>query len=245
MIGAPGRAAEKAANSRPPKQKVQRTKNPAVPAAPQKKPQSFVSEVLADFKKNAYVDIFLFSGFSKPTLYESWWGDKSTYTSTPTLIHWGLGGSVGYPIPVMDLLGRETRVVGGMTLDLRYIGQYSALDARVGNHRAFRFNLFSPMIAFLWGDEFIVKGDFQFLGAYRLANDTAEGKSGSYTGTFGLRATGLYAVGKKMLNNSRIYAGGQFETVSFTTRNISEGGEQTLSPSFSLWQAGVTVAYVF
>ena len=143
-----------------------------------------------------------------------------------------LGGDVTLAVRIDDAF------LFGITSDYRNIGQLSSIDSHVGNFTGTRFTPVSPTIG-LRTRKYFLEIDYQFLGDFSLSNKTAGGASISYAHPQGIRIR----VAHQFYHS--IYAGLQYETVSFTTQKSSQNGDISLSPSLSLWQAGINIMLVY
>ena len=156
---------------------------------------------------------------------------SSSVASSPTLLGYGLGLSIGYDVIRVFFLG--------FAADAEWVGQYTAPDDATGNRRGNRLQ-FSPQIGARIGD-FVFKGDYQFMGNYNLSTSDAAGNTVSYTKPSGFRLQALYGL------TEDIYGGLIYQSVSFSNQHLvgPNAGDTALSQNFSLTQFGVTLAYTF
>lgn len=126
----------------------------------------------------------------------------------------------------------------GVNTSYQSIQQSSSVIATDGNFSGSRWNVVAPTIGFRFSS-FVVEGNYQPLGDYRLSNPSATGANLSYSGVSGFRATVLYNL------YGVIHVGAFYENLSFSQLVNSVSGTTNLSPSLSTGQFGVTAALVF
>jgi hypothetical protein len=127
----------------------------------------------------------------------------------------------------------------GLSSQVTFTNQYSAVSSTVGNVRGSRWNPISPFMGWKVYSNLVFRTEFEFLGNYNLTNTTASGQSISYQSPIGVR----------VIVSSPIYKalslGAVFEYISFSTVNNSSTGSQSLGVRTAMWCYGLQVGYAF
>ncbi len=211
------------------------------PLNPQSIAENFAEESgPTNFQKShpwAYLDLACSLSFTKPTV-----SDKPE--ESPTLLQWGMGGTAAWRADLGVTEGGRMILLLGATSEYRWIGQYSKVNATVGNFKGSRFSTIAPTLGAQLGDEVVVKISPQIMGPYGLSNTTAEGSKLAYKGPSGFTAVGLLRAGK-LIGSKHLHLGIQLEYLSFSAREIVGVSEHDLDPKLSWFLIGATVAYVF
>ena len=176
------------------------------------------------FRDSVYLDIFGFGGTT---------GTNTLAGPQPALMNFG--GGLTAALKLDNWIGKAVFV--GATTDIRYVGQYSAVDATVGNRRGMYLNYVSPVLGARI-DDIILKLDLQFLGNYKLLNPTVDGSTISFSSPLGGRFSALFQLHKG------VFAGAQLEYLRFTNqRNSATGNNTALTEPLNLWQLGLSIGY--
>lgn len=144
--------------------------------------------------------------------------------------------NLGTTIAPMFLKGK----VGlGLSLDYRFITQFSEVVTTVGNRRGSYMNLVAPTLVLNF-KKFRFKIAYHMMGTYSLLNTTLAGESISYSKPSGLHAE----MGVALSKSNKFYVTGSMESISFSTKNL-DGNSSTLAEPISLNQYAIGIMYVF
>ena len=122
------------------------------------------------------------------------------------------------------------KLLVGAACDYRLINQHSEPTYNVGNYRGTRLIYASPYVGVFLGDA-VLKFQYQFMGDYKLKNNTQSGSEMTYKKPTGFQGSLSYRVKK------RWSIGMFYETVSFNKLEMKT--VRVLNESLTLWQAGV------
>ncbi len=167
-----------------------------------------------------YLDASGFMGYTKSTDQDG--------ADSPTLLQPGGGATLGWRFASLLILG--------VSSDYRAINHMSDVTPQVGNRRGTRFNIVSPTLGIQAG-KFLLKGDYQFLGNYKLGNQTVEGADMTFKSPSGFRASLAYALA------DHVYTGLYYETINFGKQEVSTGTEIELSKKLNVWQIGAVLTF--
>ncbi len=118
----------------------------------------------------------------------------------------------------------------GARTSYSYIVQYSDTDT-TGNRGGSRWTPFAPFLGIRFLRRMELRGDYQFIGDYTLANADSSGREISYGKVSGFSAELTYSI------TSRVALGARFESVSFAEEKVA-GAATALSESLSMTSYG-------
>ncbi|MBL7716055.1 MAG: hypothetical protein JNL01_11375 [Bdellovibrionales bacterium] len=131
----------------------------------------------------------------------------------------------------------KSKFLVGMSVDYRFVTQFSDYDPTVGNRRGGSLTYVSPLLGFEY-KMISVKGILHILGSYTMQNTTATGQKLSYQKASGFRAEMM--IGWKFKFKPVLY----YESVKFSNQALDGTPTSTQIPVV-LTNYGLGLTYPF